>query len=167
MNGHFTPDQWCYNPDVPMIAYDPDGAKQIFTSLGWLDTNEDGTCSADVEQGQAGGDTGSGSPTPASTTGCTSAFFAGLVGQTVLMPIFTEVTGTGSNAYYDIIGFAALEVHGYRFGGSSAFTGGSPVPCGNPNRCIRGRFVEYYDLGNVPSGGGSIEFGAYVVGLTG
>jgi peptide/nickel transport system substrate-binding protein len=47
MNGHFTPDQWCYNPDVPMLAYDPDGAKKIFTSLGWLDTNGDGVLDKD------------------------------------------------------------------------------------------------------------------------
>jgi peptide/nickel transport system substrate-binding protein len=47
MNGHFTPDQWCYNPDVPMIPFDPAGAKQIFTSLGWLDTNGDGILDKD------------------------------------------------------------------------------------------------------------------------
>jgi peptide/nickel transport system substrate-binding protein len=42
MNGPFTPDQWAYNPDVPVIQYDPEGAKRILASLGWLDTNGDG-----------------------------------------------------------------------------------------------------------------------------
>jgi peptide/nickel transport system substrate-binding protein len=42
MNGPFTPDQWSYNPEVPVIRYDPDGAKRILNSLGWLDTNGDG-----------------------------------------------------------------------------------------------------------------------------
>lgn len=42
MNGHFVPEQWAYNPSVPIIEYDPAGAKQTFTSLGWLDTNGDG-----------------------------------------------------------------------------------------------------------------------------
>ena len=42
MNGHFVPEQWAYNPQVPMIAYDPAGAKQIFTSVGWMDTDGDG-----------------------------------------------------------------------------------------------------------------------------
>jgi peptide/nickel transport system substrate-binding protein len=42
MTGPFVPDQWSYNPDVTAIEYDPEGAKKIFTSLGWLDTNGDG-----------------------------------------------------------------------------------------------------------------------------
>jgi peptide/nickel transport system substrate-binding protein len=42
MNGPFTPDQWAYNPDVPVIKYDPQAAKQALNSLGWLDTDGDG-----------------------------------------------------------------------------------------------------------------------------
>jgi peptide/nickel transport system substrate-binding protein len=42
MNGHFVPEQWAYNQKVPMLEFDLDGAKQIFTSVGWLDTNDDG-----------------------------------------------------------------------------------------------------------------------------
>lgn len=42
MNGPFTPDQWAYNPEVPVIQYDPEGAKRALASLGWLDTNGDG-----------------------------------------------------------------------------------------------------------------------------
>jgi hypothetical protein len=132
--------------------------------FGWLDTNGDGTCTADVILGNADGDTGNSPPVPAASTGCTSAFFAGLIGRTVLMPVFGDVTGVGSNAVYEILGFAALEVTGFRFGGSLA--GGSPVPCGNPERCISGRFVEYYDLGSEPTVGAP-DYGAYVIGLTG
>jgi len=47
VNGHFMPDQWAYNPQVPVIPYDPNEAKQIFTSLGWLDTNNDGVIEHD------------------------------------------------------------------------------------------------------------------------
>ncbi|HEY3056692.1 MAG TPA: ABC transporter substrate-binding protein [Thermoanaerobaculia bacterium] len=47
LNGHFVPDQWAYNPDVPVIPYDPPAAKQIFTSMGWLDTNGDGIIEKD------------------------------------------------------------------------------------------------------------------------
>ncbi|MEO6260518.1 MAG: ABC transporter substrate-binding protein [Thermoanaerobaculia bacterium] len=42
MNGPFTPDQWAYNPDVPVIQYSPQEAKRILNSLGWLDTDKDG-----------------------------------------------------------------------------------------------------------------------------
>lgn len=42
MTGHFLPEQMGYNPELPVIAFEPDGAKQVFTSLGWLDTDGDG-----------------------------------------------------------------------------------------------------------------------------
>ena len=42
MNGPFTPDQWAYNPDVPVIEYNPQEALRTLRSLGWLDTNKDG-----------------------------------------------------------------------------------------------------------------------------
>ena len=42
MTGPFTPDQWAYNPDVPVIQYNPQEAKRILNSLGWLDTDKDG-----------------------------------------------------------------------------------------------------------------------------
>jgi peptide/nickel transport system substrate-binding protein len=42
MNGPFTPDQWAYNPDVPVIQYDPAAAKSTLNALGWLDTDGDG-----------------------------------------------------------------------------------------------------------------------------
>ena len=42
MTGPFTPDQWAYNPEVPVIQYNPQEAKRILNSLGWLDTDHDG-----------------------------------------------------------------------------------------------------------------------------
>jgi peptide/nickel transport system substrate-binding protein len=42
MNGPFTPDQWAYNPDVPVIEYNPPEALRILRSLGYLDTDRDG-----------------------------------------------------------------------------------------------------------------------------
>ncbi len=42
MTGPFTPDQWAYNPDVPVIEYNPQEALRILHSLGWLDTDKDG-----------------------------------------------------------------------------------------------------------------------------
>ena len=47
MNGPFTPDQWAYNPDVPVVKYDPAGAQHILNSLGWLDTDGDGILDKD------------------------------------------------------------------------------------------------------------------------
>ncbi|HEY2324738.1 MAG TPA: ABC transporter substrate-binding protein [Thermoanaerobaculia bacterium] len=42
MSGPFTPDEYAYNPAVPVLAYDPIGAKALFNNAGWFDTNNDG-----------------------------------------------------------------------------------------------------------------------------
>ena len=42
MSGPFTPDEWAYNPTVPVLRYDPIEAKRIFQEAGWTDTNGDG-----------------------------------------------------------------------------------------------------------------------------
>jgi len=42
MSGPFTPDEYSYNPAVPVLAYDPIGAKALFNNAGWFDTNNDG-----------------------------------------------------------------------------------------------------------------------------
>jgi len=42
MNGPFTPDEWAYNPDVPVVQYNPQEAQHILASVGWLDTDHDG-----------------------------------------------------------------------------------------------------------------------------
>ncbi len=42
MTGPFTPDDFAYNPTVPAIRYDLDGARKLFTNAGWLDSNHDG-----------------------------------------------------------------------------------------------------------------------------
>src|SRR5438270_825806 len=42
MNGPFTPDEWSYNPDVPVIQYNPLEAQRILNSLGWVDSDHDG-----------------------------------------------------------------------------------------------------------------------------
>ena len=42
LNGPFMPDEWAYNPVVPVIAYNPQEAKRALAAIGWLDTNGDG-----------------------------------------------------------------------------------------------------------------------------
>jgi peptide/nickel transport system substrate-binding protein len=47
MTGPFTPDEWAYNPRVPAIRHDPEGAKRILASMGWLDRDGDGVLERD------------------------------------------------------------------------------------------------------------------------
>lgn len=42
MSGPFTPDDYAYNPNVPPVRYDPEGAKGLLASAGWTDSNGDG-----------------------------------------------------------------------------------------------------------------------------
>lgn len=74
---------------------------------------------------------------------CSSADFAGLVGRTVLLPIFDEFGGTGSNAWYRVYGYAAFRITGYALGGQFAT---SPKPCTGNDRCISGYFTRWVDL---------------------
>ena len=47
MSGPFTPDEWAYNPTVPVIKYDPQGAQNLLAAAGWRDTNGDGVVDKD------------------------------------------------------------------------------------------------------------------------
>jgi peptide/nickel transport system substrate-binding protein len=47
MTGPFTPDEWAYNPSVPVVRYDLEGARKLFTAAGWLDRDGDGVLEKD------------------------------------------------------------------------------------------------------------------------
>jgi hypothetical protein len=139
--------------------------------FGWLDPKVDPAnvppCTAVISSiGVVQGDTGSGRPQPDGQTGCTTAYFTSLLGQTVLMPIFTTVTPPPGKGDYQIIGFAAFEFTGFRFGGgpdSGSLSG--PIPCSGSDRCVRGSFVAYYDLGSQPSSTAP-DFGVTAIALS-
>jgi peptide/nickel transport system substrate-binding protein len=42
MSGPFTPDEYAFNPAVPVLPYDPLKAKELLNNSGWFDTNNDG-----------------------------------------------------------------------------------------------------------------------------
>ena len=75
---------------------------------------------------------------------CSAADFASWVGRTVLLPIFDQYGGTGSNAWYRVYGYAAFTIDGFDLGGSHT-TGKTLCGKGGDARCIVGRFVRYVE----------------------
>jgi Flp pilus assembly protein TadG len=76
---------------------------------------------------------------------CSAQDFSAWVGQTVLLPIFDEFGGTGSNAWYRVYGYAAFRLTGYHLGGQFS----SPSrPCGGNARCVTGYFTRFVELGD-------------------
>lgn len=164
-------------PGAPAGQFVPGG-------FGWLDPAT-GTCSANVVNGWVAGDV---NPNPPSTSGasastCTAAFFQNLVGRTIVMPIFGRpnpctfadttwcdgIRGSGSGAEYYVTGFAGFEVESYKLevGNGNNIIATNPAPCtGSNDTCIRGRYVSYFDRNAVMTGG-TVNYGATAVSLTG
>jgi Flp pilus assembly protein TadG len=74
---------------------------------------------------------------------CEPTYVSSLVGRTVLLPLFDESGGTGSNAWYHVYGYAAFTITGYHFGGQFGTT---PRPCGGNERCISGYFTRFVEM---------------------
>lgn len=135
--------------------------QQLPGGFGWLPTT--GECASIIEAGEAESNTGVAVP-----SNCSSEYFESLLGQTTLVPVFTEKTGTGSGGAFTIDGFAAFVMDGYRLSGQPAYNKSidGPVPCSGNDRCIRGRFMEYIDYAEGAVNPGQIDYGATVVSLS-
>lgn len=47
MSGPFTPDEWAFNPRVPVVRHDVAAAKQLLATAGWIDRDGDGVLDRD------------------------------------------------------------------------------------------------------------------------
>jgi Flp pilus assembly protein TadG len=113
------------------------GGNVLPGGFGWTDTDP-GACRASSHVGsQVGSDPGNSPPGP-----CSPAYLAGLVGTTVLLPIFDQAGSQGSNGWYRVFGYAAFRVTGYNFAGQFQST---PQPCGGNARCLSGYFTRFVD----------------------
>jgi hypothetical protein len=129
--------------------------------FGWVEVNS-GTCNrASAVAGvlsQLESDPGN---SPPST--CSPADFAKVQDATILLPLFDEFDGNGSNAWYKVYGYAAFKVTGYYF--ASHFNWNSP--CGGSERCIRGYFTKMTDRAEgFTYGTGAPQLGASAIFLT-
>jgi Flp pilus assembly protein TadG len=132
---------------------DADGDGFLAGGFGWLDTVSG--CRADLARGNwVDADPGS-SP----TTGCGVDDIRSLVGESVPLPIFDDLVGTGSGGEYHITGFALFTVTGFNFGGQFRVN----PPCSGDERCVSG----YFTTGVVHDGEVGGEYrGIVIVKLT-
>ena len=151
--------------------YGPNGAA-VAGGYGWL-VQDAGVCggSVDILVAEGGSATGNDGPTNCDATmqRWVDELTAGR-DVTVLLPVFNQVTGTGSGASYKLISFAAFSVRGWKFAGSDltpkTFRNTSlhagALECTGNCRGIIGRFVKYvsledgYRLGPLDANGSAI-----------
>lgn len=159
----------------PSCNYGPSGAV-VPGGFGWL-AQDPGQCGAYIDLAVREGGSDTGNNEPPNCTAVLNQWITELnAGRwpTVLLPVFNQVSGTGSGASYGLIAFAAFEVAGWKF------TGGTTAPsvfrntashvgaqeCTGSCRGIIGRFVRYVSLEEGYTLGPVHRFGATVVRLT-
>jgi len=154
--------------------YGPSG-QVVPGGFGWLQRLTGG-CAGNVNaSGWATGDPGNSYPNvcDAQLTSWASDLSAGK-DVTVLLPIFDQVTGTGSSTSYRLMSFAAFKIQGWSFNGNSFPTTFRNKPPDVPSSlsctgsCVGviGSFIRYVSLDNAYTLGTPPDFGAGVIKLT-
>ncbi len=129
--------------------------------FGWLG-DQTGACTVNI--GSSSYDAG---PDGSADPSCLQALAAAVASRApVAIPVYTSVTGTGSNALYTLKGFAAFVITGYQLPGSSAADWLNPAnSCPGPAECIDGFFVRALIPATAQVGGP--DLGALEVKLSG
>lgn len=147
---------------VSCSSTSPSG-KLLPGGFGWL-KDSGGSCRATVT---AGSDALVTSSTGISLPPGCEALLTSMAGETVLLPVYDDLGGTGASAYYHIRGWAAFRLLGWNFPGLShdnqTYAG---AHCKGSCKGIIGRFVSFVSLDDRFSSGGP-NLGTSVVGLSG
>jgi len=141
----------------------PSGAA-VPGGFGWLVPTL-GTCGMAVDTGtaQTQADPGNSYLAPCDST------LPGLLGKTILIPVYDRAGGTGSGAWYHVYGFAAFTITGWNFngGGGIRYLNDATAPsCAGSCRGIQGSFVEWVSLDGSMTNLGGPDLGASVTRLT-
>lgn len=133
--------------------------KVIPGGFGWLQSVS-GQCQAvvDIATAQTPGEPGNSFP------GICDSQLQIMKTQTVLLPIYQDADGTGSGGWYQLYGFAAFRMTGYRFGGSVTWNSTTAPSCTGNCRGIKGYFTRYVSLDRAFTLGGP-DLGGSVVTL--
>lgn len=131
--------------------------------FSWL-AHPSGTCTVRVDIAvNAPLPSDSGNDFPA---GCSTVLDSSAIGKTLLLPVYVDKGGTGNNGWYKIRGWAAFELLGWNFSGTSSNnTAYTNAKCTGNCRGLIGRFVKYVSLDDRFTRGGP-DLGASLVSLT-
>ena len=123
---------------TPTDCPGPKSGNPVPGGFGWLVTDGAGTCHATSRvDGWSRSEPGN-NP----SKGCEAADFDALRNQTVLLPIYDQVRGSGSGAEYHVYAYAAFTITGYFFGSKYSWN----APCKNPEHCLSGYFTRFVEL---------------------
>jgi Flp pilus assembly protein TadG len=126
--------------------------------FGWLTTNPGSCHVTSAIGGILHSDPGNSVPGSCSSTDLSKA-----VNRTVLLPVFAEMSGTGSGATYTVYGYAAFVMTGYFFGSHDSYNS----PCKGNERCIHGYFSKFVDSSEAFAYGvGAPPLGASIISLS-
>lgn len=151
-----------YNPTMNAAGCSVPGG------FGWIDTdpNEPGQCIVNSSVL----DVLMSDPGKSMSNPCKTQFAALLADteagkpETVLLPVFSQSSGTGNNATYTISGYAAFVLEGYSFPGAQSDNAKSV--CKN-NNCLIGYFTQLVDLNDASTFSTTApDLGAELVKLT-
>lgn len=159
------------NADCPL---GPAG-KTVPGGFGWIVQNS-GQCGGlvNLAVNQSGSDTGNDGPSNCDAVLNTwAAELSAGRPVTVLLPVYEDVSGTGSGASYDLLAFASFSVQGWAFSGADKLplvynnsSSDKDLQCQGSCRGIIGSFVNYVSLADGYKLGPVSPYGATVVELT-
>lgn len=132
--------------------------------FNWLTPGGTGDCQSDTKLNDSAL-TSTGNTYP-KVGGCNATTLQGrLKGADgpLLIPMFDTVTGTGSNAKYHLVGYAAFVPTAYCLANGVEW---NAVKCTGSERWIEGYFVRKVALANVTMDPAAPDFGAATVGIT-
>jgi Flp pilus assembly protein TadG len=144
----------------PCSSVSPSG-QTLPGGFSWLSTAS-GTCETEMSIGMdVLSSTGASIPGTCSTT----VLKPSLVGQTAILPLYDDTTGTGSGATYHIYGWATFRIDGWRFPGNSINNTGPGPSCTGSCNGIIGEFISFTALDDEFTSGGP-DLGTSIISLT-
>lgn len=132
--------------------------------FGWLDLDNGCSTDIDIANQEVGSNPGNDFPN------ICNSILPTLRDEPVLIPVFTEATKNGQKTRYELSGFLAFQITGFKLGGGPTLTQLDPLApnCEGGNcRGIQGYFTRFVSIAEgISSTGGVPNFGATSVSLT-